>query len=90
MAFCRWGEDSDVYVYDTGDNLECCGCMLSATRDTFNGTFLEMKEHLLAHREAGHKVPDYALSRIEFEMQSKTTVFGREIEQKKLAPPERN
>lgn len=89
MAFCRFGDDSDVYVFDDSETLTCCWCQLLQDRD-FNGTYLEMKEHLLAHRAAGHKVPDYAISRLEVEANVKQTIFGADIETRRLAPPERN
>lgn len=28
MSYCRWGADSDVYVFTTRKDIECCGCIL--------------------------------------------------------------
>lgn len=83
MSYCRWGKDSDVYVYVTErvvkDEREtwwvCCMCTLYAdtpaidTPDTvFAPTLAALKQHLEQHREKGHKVPDSAFERIAREM----------------------
>jgi hypothetical protein len=60
MAYCRFGRDSDVYVFETEGGIECCRCSLAG--GTFEaGGAAEMIEHLLEHRTAGHAVPDEAL-----------------------------
>lgn len=77
MAFARFTSDSDVYVFPTtcsqcGEHLyECCACQLQPTREgnSFRDSihFADPEQiagHLLTHREAGHKVPDYALEDI--------------------------
>lgn len=67
---------SDLYIIGTLDNnervIECCGCLL-ARRE--NGLYLdpfphlrtveEVREHLDAHRNAGHVVHDYVQPNIE-------------------------
>ncbi len=70
MAYCRKGIDSDVYVFQSlvFGHLECLGCSLS--EDVNFGYFeshspLEMIEHLLEHRNAGHLVPQRAIERLE-------------------------
>lgn len=75
MSYCRWGKDSDVYVYGTrAFNIDhkrletlwvCQDCELKG--DNTRGvttTATAMISHLLAHREAGHKVPEYAIERL--------------------------
>ena len=57
MAICRFGSDSDVYVYySIYGGLECCGCRLNEkvfkARDE-----REMLSHLERHRAAGHRIP---------------------------------
>jgi len=71
MSYCRFGEDSDIYLYPHvyGDYI-CCACRL---RGTFGSTVLitlaEVLEHLQAHRDVGHKVPEYAFERIRTEIE---------------------
>jgi hypothetical protein len=82
MAYARWGDDSDVYVFpDMLTNGYCCmGCTLTGSlpsSDELQGfgatefrldTPEEMLQHLLEHREAGDKVPDYAINRLKKEI----------------------
>lgn len=61
MAYCRWGEDSDLYVFmHVNGVLECCGCFLDKeNRMSFTAhSTQEMVDHLAEHRTAGHKVRD--------------------------------
>lgn len=61
MAYCRFGRDSDVYVFEADDGvIECCRCALAGGTFTAYGA-AEMITHLRAHRAAGHRVPDEAL-----------------------------
>ena len=61
MALCRFGSDSDVYIYySVHGGIECCGCQLVAS-GMFNVPDEEqMIAHLEEHRLAHHKVPDVA------------------------------
>jgi hypothetical protein len=69
MSYCRFGPDSDVYVYSNLDGkVECCWCALSETRETVPLTREEMLAHLWDHEQAGHKVPDYATLRLRGEI----------------------
>ena len=74
MSYARFGWDgSDVYVYETrwkdGTAWECCACFLSPRspdrplgRSHFTFTGAAMLGHLVAHRYAGHCVPDDAFT----------------------------
>ncbi|HEX2211024.1 MAG TPA: hypothetical protein VHG93_25295 [Longimicrobium sp.] len=65
MAYCRFGRDSDVYVYDVEDGVECCWCRLRKGRQWLRArTHEAMIHHLLVHRTAGHKVPEEALEEL--------------------------
>jgi hypothetical protein len=64
MAYCRFGRDSDVYVFDVEGGVECCRCRLQEGRWFRAKTHPEMIEHLQAHRAAGHRVPDEALQEL--------------------------
>jgi hypothetical protein len=65
MSVCRFGDDSDVYVFyaNTG-GIECCRC------DLLNGNHFNAPDeagmivHLEAHLAAGHKVPPKAFERL--------------------------
>ena len=61
MAYARYGQDSDVYMFETGvAEIECCGCRFSPSRSPSFRTRSEAIAHLRNHRSAGHKVPDWA------------------------------
>ena len=75
MSYCRWGEDSDVYMYGTrsegGVNGICCqGCELLPEGET--STHFDNPGdaliHLYEHRKAGHKVPYSAIKRLQVEI----------------------
>jgi hypothetical protein len=62
MAICRFGSDSDVYVYYcvTG-GISCQRCHLTPGVFEFKASNEgEMIAHLEQHRAAGHAVPDEA------------------------------
>jgi len=64
MSYCRFGEDSDVYVFEHVDGgWMCCGCWLDG-RSTTTKTRGGMLAHLRKHRLAGHQVPKDAVSRL--------------------------
>lgn len=80
MSYCRWWPNtSDVYMFPAGvgdkDVIRCCGCWLAY--DPENGevfgasvdfdTPQEALDHLLAHRKAGHLVPEDAIQRLKNE-----------------------
>jgi hypothetical protein len=70
MSYCRFGHDSDVFVYASGDNVfTCCVCKLA--RDDM-GEWEHggeaILEHLEKHRQAGHKVPQYAIDILRAEL----------------------
>jgi hypothetical protein len=77
MSYCRFGPDSDVYVYSNLDGkVECCWCALSETRETVPLTREEMLAHLWDHEQAGHKVPDYATLRGEIASGGSVATMG--------------
>lgn len=69
MAYARMGDDSDVYVW-LGRGWECSGCRLvSGKRKWFYTEDRQaMINHLHAHREAGHLVPQRAIDRLQREL----------------------
>jgi hypothetical protein len=68
MSYCRWSDDSDVYIYEVvAGGVECCACWLlnpqPGTAPAIDRpsarimTRSALIAHLLEHRAAGHKVP---------------------------------
>lgn len=66
MSYCRWGRDSDVYVFQTNSGFECCGCPMFAEGFSCS-TREEMIGHLINHRNTGDRVPEEALERLRAE-----------------------
>lgn len=63
MAYCRFGDDSDVYLLKTSaSGWECCRCALkSRPGESVSLTFYSIEEtfaHMKEHRTFGHKVPN--------------------------------
>jgi hypothetical protein len=63
MAYCRFGADSDVYLYaSVHGGFHCCGCRFLESPDSeVMETAKAAWSHLRKHLSAGHKVPKYAL-----------------------------
>lgn len=66
MSYCRWSEDSDVYlVKSPGDYWSCFWCALYPQGATYDMTSVkEVIVHLQEHGQHGHKVPEQAYSRL--------------------------
>ncbi len=65
MAICRFGDESDVYVYeDIGGGFTCCGCPIANRADVNVPTASEMIVHLQEHQGLGHKVPAAAFDKL--------------------------
>jgi len=66
MSYCRLSKDSDVYMFRNMDGkIECNGCCMEEPHGhpVFD-TPQEAFEHLRRHRQAGDKVPQYAIDSI--------------------------
>jgi hypothetical protein len=63
MSYCRAGEDSDVYVYPSGNGIVCCSCPMIG-EDLAVTSALNMLTHLQGHMSRGDKVPRAALERL--------------------------
>jgi hypothetical protein len=67
VSYCRFGPESDVYVYEScSGGWECCFCGIGPSANFPSRT--QMLDHLDQHVKAGHKVPDYAIARLREEM----------------------
>jgi len=64
MSYCRFSQTSEVYVYENPrGGITCCFCSLS-TESVDLDTPHDAWMHLMAHRQAGHKVPQHALDQL--------------------------
>lgn len=70
MSYCRFGPDSDVYVFQhVGGGWECCGCLFG---DSLRAeTREEMLSHLEDHIKTGHTVPEHAIARLKAEIENR-------------------
>jgi hypothetical protein len=77
MSYCRWGPDSDVYLFMAADDqLHCCHCGLSlpGTRTDFVAKdHRDMLSHLVRHVEGGHRIPAEAIATLESEAEDPTS-----------------
>lgn len=79
MSYCRVSPNSDVYMYDSGyGKIDCDWCDLTERKAPgfFPPTVTltsreEAMNHLLEHRKAGHLVPQYAIDRLQNEIDNK-------------------
>lgn len=77
MSYARFGEYSNVYIYDSAQGITCCGCILNNQFDV--ETPRQMIIHLLDHVEAGHIVDEFTFVALldEFRTQSTKNVNVR-------------
>lgn len=65
MSYCRFGEDSDVYVIESGDeDGDSCWVCFCGEKSFQCGGKMEMLGHLSGHMLKGDKVPISALERL--------------------------
>jgi hypothetical protein len=72
MAYARWGEESDIYLFRDGEGRwQCVQCDLLTPPATEVLPSIEaVAEHLLRHIDAGHAVPDHCIHRVAAEVAS--------------------
>ena len=69
MSYCRFGADSDVYLFYC-HGVECCGCRLKDS--TVRPIRMEYKvaiAHVKEHIAAGDLVPDHVIPSLEEELE---------------------
>lgn len=79
MSYARWGNDSDVYVYEAaicdpelGGGFVCCGCAVRVSR-------AGMVSHPLDHLEHfGHSVPEEAIEQLMNEIYASLDARGNQ------------
>lgn len=65
MAYCRYGDNSDIYFHESSaGGFECMRCSFAAGENKKLFGFDEAIAHLKAHREAGDLVPEKALTEL--------------------------
>ena len=74
MSYCRFSLKSDVYMFHHCDGyIECCACHLHQQQQlTYPIIFYKRSEalaHLQEHIDNGYTVPDYAIKRLETEIE---------------------
>lgn len=79
MSYARFSE-GDVYVFPTGDGIECCACSLSdgpwtrwissSEHDDWREHVADALRHLAQHQLAGDVVPESAIFHLEIELQT--------------------
>ncbi len=81
MSYCRFGPDSDLYVVAMLDGYQCVACRMAEVEyDSWRGdTLEELTNHMLDHRDMGHKVPRDAIHRVAIEMTKSRNAANAEI-----------
>ena len=58
MSWVRWGNDSELYIFETvSGKIQCCGCPFDWPRSFEASSLEEIVSHILEHTAAGHRVP---------------------------------
>ena len=61
-------KESDIYMYPSIEGgIVCCGCRLLDNDPTFH-TLEQALDHLWEHKLKGHKVPIWAIERLQKEI----------------------
>lgn len=79
MSYCRFGNDSSVYIYPHAHGYIVCGyCRLEKNfGDVLFHNYSDAIDHLQEHKKMGGKVPKYALD----ELKKERNELGDEIDE---------
>lgn len=81
MSYCRFAwYGSDVYVYESDQGFECCGCSLQE-RGVTTDTPEAMIAHLAEHKRAGDFVPPFAIESLWADIEGPNRAVRPEPEQ---------
>lgn len=64
MSYCRFGDDSDVYIYATDKYLVCESCKLKNGKAFATLRYSRMLAHVESHVNNGDKVPKNVLEEL--------------------------
>jgi len=64
MSYCRFGNDSDVYIYSTGKYLVCDTCKIKGGKSFATLRYSRMSVHLESHVANGDQVPKNVLEEL--------------------------
>jgi hypothetical protein len=64
MSYCRFGNDSDVYIYSTGKYLVCDTCKIKGGKSFATLRYSRMSVHLESHVANGDRVPKNVLEEL--------------------------
>ncbi len=67
MSYCRFGHDSDVYIYSDGNYLICESCKLKGGKTFATKRRSRMLAHVEEHIAKGHKVPQSTIDELTIE-----------------------
>jgi hypothetical protein len=68
VFYCRFGDDSNVYLHEVHGEIVCAFCTLDPDyADVHLADPDDAGDHLLEHRRAGHRVPQEAMSKLQLE-----------------------
>ena len=68
MSYCRFGESDAYLIRHCGGGWCCYTCRINRGIDRNIKTRKGVLAHFLAHRKAGHKIPQHAIDRIKAEI----------------------
>lgn len=79
MSYCRFGEDSDVYVFENNNGYyECCACMFEEGYNSYRTVKTkDMINHMKKHEKMGHKVPKRVIQHLEEELKNGIKMIKR-------------
>ena len=79
MSYCRFGDDSDVYLFHSEDIIKCMCCSLEGYDGTEFIFRRDVIRHLRKHQSWDHKVPEYVFQRLERELALDGNLIREEI-----------
>jgi hypothetical protein len=66
MSYCRFSDESDIYLWPSPDGIVCTACLLvtEGNKDPVFATQADALKHVFDHARAHHKIPGYAIDRL--------------------------
>jgi hypothetical protein len=67
MSYCRFGSNSDAYIYSNGEYLICESCKLKGGKTFATKRRSRMMSHVEEHIDKGHNIPTEAIDELTIE-----------------------